>query len=64
MGINPIFNIIKSAEYTSEDLPVLLQIDEQEALAAVQQELDMQVTDSFHPLVRHIAAKEGLGNAM
>ena len=61
LGINPIFNIIKSAEYTSEDLPVLLQIDEQEALAAVQQELDMQVTDSFHPLVRHIAAKEGLG---
>ena len=61
LGINPIFNIIKSAEYTSDALPTILQIDEKQALAAVQQELGVQVIDSLHPLSRKVAATDGLG---
>lgn len=61
LGINPIFNIIKSAEYTAKELPEVLHIDEEKALAAVQSELGVQETDSLHPLNRPIAASEGLG---
>ena len=61
LGINPIFNIIKSAEYTSDALPTILQIDEKQALAAVQQELGVQVIDSLQPLSRKVAATDGLG---
>ena len=61
LGVNPIFNIIKSAEYIADDLPTILQVDEQEALAAVGRELGAQTTDSVCPLRRRVAATDGFG---
>ncbi len=62
LGVNPIFNIIKSAEYTAQPLPPLLaETDEAEALAAIQQELGVQAADPQHPLYRTIPATDGLG---
>lgn len=62
LGVNPIFNIIKSTEYTAQPLPPLLaEADEAEALAAVQQELRIQGADPQHPLCRTISATGGLG---
>lgn len=53
LGVNPIFNIIKSAEYTAQPLPPLLaETDEADALAAVQQELGVQAADPQRPLYR------------
>ncbi len=62
LGVTPIFNIIKSTEYTAQPLPPLLaEADEAEALTAVQQELGIQDADPQHPLCRTIPAAEGLG---
>ncbi len=62
LGVNPIFNIIKSAEYTAQPLPPLLaETDEAEALAAVQQELGVQAADPQRPLYRTIPTTDGLG---
>ncbi len=62
LGVNPIFNIIKSAEYTAQPLPPLLaEADEAEALAAVQHELGVQNADPQHPLMRSVPATDGLG---
>ncbi len=61
LGINPIFNIIKSAEYTSSTLPEVLSINEEEALAAVQDELSVLHPDSLFPLNRYVEATPGLG---
>ncbi len=62
LGVNPIFNIIKSTEYTAQPLPPLLaEANEAEALAAVQQELGVQNADPQHPLCRTITATDGLG---
>ncbi len=62
LGVNPIFNIIKSAKYTAQPLPPLLaETDEAEALAAVQQELGVQAADPQHPLQRPVPATDGLG---
>lgn len=62
LGVNPIFNIIKSAEYTAQPLPPLLaETDEAEALATVQQELGVQAADPQRPLYRTIPATDGLG---
>ncbi len=61
LGINPVFNIIKSAEYTAEALPEVLSVDGQAALRAVQTELGVTATDSVFPLNRYVEASEGLG---
>lgn len=61
LGINPVFNIIKSAEYTAEALPEVLSVDGQAALQAVQTELGVTATDSVFPLNRYVEASEGLG---
>lgn len=53
LGINPLFNIIKSAEHGEESLPAgLAELDEQEALQYVQEKLDFTPADSERPLVR------------
>ena len=53
LGINPIFNIIKSAEYGNVGIPKeLAAIDEQEAIAYVQRELGIVPTDTLNPIVR------------
>ena len=53
LGINPIFNIIKSAEYGNIGIPKeLAAIDEQEAIAYVQRELGIVPTDTLNPIVR------------
>ncbi|MGN0186283.1 MAG: LTA synthase family protein [Paludibacteraceae bacterium] len=61
LGVNPIFNIIKSAEYIADDLPAMLQVDEHVALTAIRQELHVQTTDSLFPLQRQVAATAGFG---
>ena len=62
LGVNPIFNIIKSTEYTAQPLPPLLaEANEAEALAAMQQELGVQNADPQHPLMRTVPATDGLG---
>lgn len=62
LGVNPIFNIIKSTEYTAQPLPPLLaEANEAEALAAVQQELGVQNADPQHPLMHTIPGTDGLG---
>ena len=53
LGINPIFNIIKSAENNRHLIPKeIAAVDPKQALAYVQQELAFTVTDSLHPIVR------------
>ncbi len=62
LGVNPIFNIIKSAEYTAQPLPPLLaETDEADALAAIQQELGVEDATPQHPLRRPVPATDGLG---
>ncbi len=61
LGINPIFNIIKSAEYTRDTLPEVLNVDIESALAEVQKELGIAEADSLFPLNRYVEATEGLG---
>ena len=57
LGVNPVFNIIKSAEYGRVSVPKeIAAIDEQEALQYVQQELGIQPTDSLRPIVRPMEA--------
>ncbi len=53
LGVNPLFNIIKSAEYGRVGIPKVLQaIDEKDAIAYVQRTLDIEPIDSLRPLVR------------
>lgn len=53
LGVNPVFNIIKSAEYGTIQIPKeIAAIDEQEALVYVQQQLAIQPLDTLRPLVR------------
>ena len=53
LGVNPLFNIIKSAESDSKKLPdEIAAIDEEEALAYVLNELQTAPTDSLPPLLR------------
>lgn len=53
LGINPLFNIIKSAEHGEESLPAgLAELDEQAALRFVQEKLDFTPADPERPLVR------------
>lgn len=53
LGVNPTFNIIKSADYGTVGIPKeLAAIDEQEALSYVQQTLHLAATDSLHPVTR------------
>jgi phosphoglycerol transferase MdoB-like AlkP superfamily enzyme len=53
LGVNPVFNIIKSAEYGRVGIPKeLAAIDEQEALRYVQEELGIHPVDRLRPLVR------------
>ena len=53
LGINPLFNIIKSAEHGEESLPAgLAEIDEEEALQYVQESLHITPADPDRPLVR------------
>ena len=55
LGVNPVFNIIKSAEYGRVSMPKeLAAIDEQEALRYVQQTLHIEPIDSLRPLVRAV----------
>ena len=54
LGINPVFNIIQSAEHGEESLPAgLAEIDEQEALQYVQESLHFTPADPERPLVRN-----------
>ena len=53
LGVNPVFNIIKSAEYGRVKIPKeLAAIDEHEAIAYVQRELGIIPVDSLRPIVR------------
>ena len=53
LGVNPLFNLIKSAESGANKLPEELAIiDEQKALNYVLAELEIVPTDSLHPLLR------------
>ena len=53
LGVNPVFNIIKSAEYGKVQIPKeIAAVNEQEALAYVQQELAIVPTDTLRPIVR------------
>ena len=53
LGVNPVFNIIKSAEYGTIKVPKeIAAIDEQEALAYVQQKLAIVPSDTLRPIVR------------
>lgn len=53
LGVNPVFNIIKSAEHGLEKMPPELEaIDEQKAITYVQDELHIHPIDSLLPLVR------------
>lgn len=55
LGVNPLFNIIKSAGYSLRDIPKeIASIDEQEALTFVQQTLNITATDTLHPLNRTV----------
>lgn len=55
LGVNPVFNIIKSAEYGRVNIPKeLAQIDEQAALTYVQQVLDITPADTLYPLTRSV----------
>jgi len=53
LGINPIFNIIKSAEYGKHPIPKeIAAVDADEAMAYVQRELAFTPTDSLNPIAR------------
>ena len=52
LGINPVFNFIKSADGKNTLPPFLSSISEEEALLYVQHELAFQPTDTLHPLNR------------
>ena len=53
LGINPVFNIIKSAESSNKDIPAeIAAVDEKAALAYVRRELDFVSSDSLNPLLR------------
>ena len=53
LGVNPVFNIIKSAEYGTIPVPKeIAAIDEQEAIRYVQEELDFVPADTLRPVVR------------
>lgn len=53
LGINPIFNIIKSAEYGKNAIPKeIAAVDEAEAIAYVQQELGIVPADSTNRVAR------------
>ncbi len=53
LGVNPVFNIIKSAEYGTIPVPKeIAAIDEQEAIRYVQEELDFVPADTLRPIVR------------
>ena len=57
LGVNSLFNIIKSAAYGKVGIPKELEaIDEHEALAYVQQALHIIPTDTLHPLNRAVSA--------
>ena len=61
LGVNPVFNIIKSAEDGGRQMPRFLQVmDEAEALAYVQNELDITPTDTLRPLTRPVTAQGSL----
>lgn len=53
LGINPIFNIIKSAEHGKTPIPKqIAAVDEAAAVAFVQKELGIVPIDSVYPIVR------------
>jgi len=53
LGVNPVFNMIKSAEYGRVHIPKeIAAIDENEALRYVQAELGFTPADTLHPLTR------------
>lgn len=53
LGVNPVFNIIKTAEHGMDKVPEeIAAIDERDALAYVQQELGFVPTDTILPVVR------------
>lgn len=53
LGVNPVFNIIKSAEYGTIPVPKeIAAIDEQDAIRYVQQELGFVPADTLRPVVR------------
>ncbi len=53
LGVNPVFNIIKSAEYGTIPVPKeIAAIDEQEAIRYVQEEMGFVPTDTLRPIVR------------
>ena len=53
LGVNPVFNIIKSAEYGKVQIPKeIAAVDEKEALEYVQQQLGILPTDTLRPIVR------------
>jgi len=61
MGVNPIFNIIKSAEYGTTPVPKqIAAVDEQDAVAFVQLELGIVPTDSIYPIARKGVCKPKL----
>ena len=54
LGVNPVFNIIKSAEYGKVQIPKeIAALDEQEAINYVQHELSIVPSDTLRPIVRH-----------
>ena len=61
LGVNPIFNIIKSAEYISGEMPELLRVNEQDALTAVRHELNVRTADAQHLLLRYMGPSDGFG---
>lgn len=55
LGVNPVFNIIKSAEYGRMSMPKeLAAIDEQQALEYVREALHFAPTDTLRPIVRTV----------
>lgn len=53
LGVNPVFNIVKSAENDRITIPkVIAAIDEKEAIKYVQHELVIHPIDSLYPIVR------------
>ena len=58
LGVNPVFNIIKSAEGGKSSIPKALQtIDEQQALRYVQDQLHFMPQDTLRPLTRSVKAQ-------
>lgn len=53
LGVNPVFNIIKSAEYGTIPVPKeIAAIDEQDAIRYVQEEMGFVPADTLRPIVR------------